>query len=68
MAGGPRTVPLADADDGKVAIVWNFGFKTRADDMTLGQDQRLVVTSSHTFVDGSGRPPRTETQVFEKAP
>ena len=67
-AGGPRTVLVADADDGKFAIVWNFGFKTQTDDMTLGEDQRLAVTSSHTFVDGSGRPPRTETQFFEKAP
>jgi hypothetical protein len=64
--GGPRTVPLADASDGKFTIVWNFGFKTQVDDMTLGDDPRLAVTSTHTYVDG--RPQRIETQFFEKAP
>jgi hypothetical protein len=64
--GGPRTVPLADASDGTFSIVWNFGFKTQVDDMTLPEGQRLAVTSTHTYVDD--RPRRIETQFFEKAP
>ena len=64
--GGPRTVPVADADDGTFTIVWNFGFKTQVDDMTLGEDKRLKVVSTHTYTDG--RPQRIETQFFQKAP
>ena len=64
--GGPLTVPLADASDGQFTIVWNFGFKTQVDDMTLRDDGRLAVTSTHTYVDG--RPKRIETQFFKKAP
>ena len=66
--GGPRTVPVSDANDGTFTIVWNFGFKRQVDDMTLQnqrQGQRLRVASSHTFTDG--RPSRTETQFFQKA-
>jgi hypothetical protein len=64
--GGPLTVPVADASDGKFTIVWNFGFKTQVDDMTLGNDGRLAVTSTHTYVDS--RPKRIETQFFKEAP
>jgi hypothetical protein len=64
--GGPRTVPLADAKDGKFSIVWNFGFLTQVDDMTLGEDQRLKVVSKQTFTDDRGQ--RIETQFFQKAP
>jgi hypothetical protein len=66
MVGAPRTVPVADADDGKFTIVWNFGFKTQVDNMELVADKRLEVISTHTFTDG--RPGRTETQFFQKAP
>jgi hypothetical protein len=66
--GGPRTVPVSNANDGTFTIVWNFGFKRQVDDMTLQnqrQGQRLRVSSSHTFTDG--RPSRLETQFFQKA-
>ena len=62
--GGPRTVPVADANDGQFRIVWNFGFKTQTDDFSLGSDNRLTVASSHAYTDG--RAPRQETQVFQK--
>lgn len=63
--GGPRTVPVADANDGTFTIVWNFGFKTQVDNMELVADKRLEVISTHTYTDG--RPQRTETQFFQKA-
>jgi hypothetical protein len=63
--GGPRTVTLADANDGVFSIVWNFGFKTQVDDMAL-DGKRLKVLSTHTYTDN--RAQRIETQFFEKAP
>jgi hypothetical protein len=62
--GGPRTVPVADANDGTFSITWNFGFKTQVDDMAL-ESQRLKVLSTHTYTDG--RAQRVETQFFQKA-
>ena len=59
-----REATLADASDGKFSIVWNFGFKTQVDDMAL-DNQRLKVSSTHTYTDG--RAQRSETQFFEKA-
>jgi hypothetical protein len=62
--GGPRTVPVSDANDGAFTIIWNFGFKKQVDDMSL-VNQQLKVSSTHTYTDG--RAQRSETQFFQKA-
>ena len=64
--GGPRTTPQSDATDGQLSILWEFGFKTTAQTLTLLPDGRLHITSFHHFLDGSGRPDRWSNEEFHK--
>jgi hypothetical protein len=66
LVGGPRTTPQSDATDGQLSIVWDFGFKTTSQTLTLLPDGRLNITSFHHFTDGSGRPDRTSNEDFHK--
>jgi hypothetical protein len=62
--GGPRTTPQWDATDGQLSIVWEFGFKTTTQALTLLPDGRLHISSFHHFIDGSGRPDRWSNEDF----
>lgn len=53
--GGPRTTPQADAADGQLSIVWEFGFARLTQTLTLLPRERLHITSFTQFLDGSGR-------------
>jgi hypothetical protein len=64
--GGPRTTSQADASDGQLSIVWEFGFKTTTQTLILLPDGRLHITSFHHYTDGSGRPDRTSNEDFHK--
>jgi List-Bact-rpt repeat protein/PASTA domain-containing protein len=64
--GGPRTTPQADASDGQLSIVWEFGFKTTTQTLILLPDGRLHITSFHHYTDSSGRPDRTSNEDFHK--
>jgi Divergent InlB B-repeat domain/PASTA domain len=66
-AGGPRTTQQADAADGQLSIVWEFGFKTTTQTLTLLPDGRLHITSFHHYLDGSGRPDRWSNEDFQRA-
>ena len=66
-AGGPRTTPQADAADGRLSIVWEFGYARRSETLTLLPDGRLENTSFTQYLDGSGRPDRWSTEYFHRA-
>ena len=65
-AGGPRTTPQSDASDGRLSIVWEFGYARRSETLTLLPDGRLENTSFTQYLDGSGRPDRWSTEYFHK--
>jgi hypothetical protein len=64
VVGGPRMTPQSDASDGQLSIVWEFGFKTQTQTLSLLPDGRLHITSVHDFHDG--RPDRTSNEDFHK--
>lgn len=67
IAGGPRTTPQSDADDGRLRVTWNFGFKTEQDDLTLTPDGRLRADQFHDYAEGDPRPDRSTTEYFVRA-
>jgi List-Bact-rpt repeat protein len=66
-AGGPRTTPQADAADGRLSVVWEFGYARRSETYTLLPDGRLENTSFTQYLDGSGRPDRWSTEYFHRS-
>jgi Divergent InlB B-repeat domain/PASTA domain len=65
-AGGPRTTPWSDADDGQLSIIWEFGYSRRTETLTLLPDGRLHNRSFTQYLDGSGRPDRWSDEYFHK--
>jgi Divergent InlB B-repeat domain/PASTA domain len=64
--GGPRTTPQADAADGQLSIIWEFGFARFTQTLTLLPDERLHITSFTQFLDGSGRRDYWSNEDFHK--
>jgi Divergent InlB B-repeat domain/PASTA domain len=64
--GGPRTTPQADAAEGQLSIVWEFGFARLTQTLTLLPDERLHITSFTQFLDGSGRRDYWSNEDFHK--
>jgi hypothetical protein len=65
-AGGPRTTPQSDAGDGQLSIVWEFGFATLTQTLSLLPSGRLHIASFTHFLDGSGRQDYWANEDFHK--
>jgi len=61
---GEVTTPITNANDGTISLIWDHGFATADQEITLLPDGRLEVVSRVHFTDNSGRADRLTTDYL----